>query len=404
MKTLCRKILVAAAMMTAAAASASTLKYVTSLDDLLAGLSSQALYQSSATYTVSMPQLSDDVTYTMDLTQMRTPADPLSTDAYLIDWRISTDNGDRNGFSAYFDGNHYRYSGERLQEYHLADDSVPFCPPRIGAGNPGVHRSVQFYSILPQAIASEIRRLEADSASRVHFVADTIVGGRHLAAVTAVVTTGGYVAAEDEFFFDRSTALPVRIAMENNPGSISEQSVYIDFGPSSASAPTEPINESMLIDRYPDVFAQLRESDFSIMHLPGRKMPSFALLTLSGERYVHRSDQRFASPTIVALIEADSGFAPQLVKDLRSAVDRMPVAADLVMAFTDNVADRVEEITGAPRPGETILRSARSLVRDCGAASLPAILLVGVDGVVKNIIIGYNNNMVSDVIQKMSIQ
>ena len=47
--------------------------------------------------------------------------------------------------------------------------------------------------------------------------------------------------------------------------------------------------------------------------------------------------------------------------------------------------------------------SAAPLIRDCGAASLPTVILVGTDGIVKDVIIGYNNDLASDVIQKMAV-
>lgn len=359
-------------------------------------------YSAMARFSVSMPQLAEDVIYDVSMTQKDSPADPLGCDSYLLDWRLSSRDNGRSGFSAYFGGNHYRHSDERLQEYHLQWDSIPFMPGLIGSKSQGVHRSAQFFNMLPQAIAADLRSMSTDSAYTLSLHPDTLVSGLHVVGINARLIRNGITAMEAEYLFATRTFLPLRIRFENNPGSISEQSVYIDYL-SSDTGPIDPITEPWLIQRYPDVFARFRESNFRIENLPGQRLPAFALPTTTGERYARRSSDTFRAPTIVALLDATTGFTPDVVAALRLAVDRLPFDADLIMAFTDNVADRVEAIVARTRPGEHLLTSAHPLIRDCGAASLPAIILVGPDGIVRNVILGYNNDLASDVIQKMAL-
>lgn len=359
-------------------------------------------FVSEARFTVSMPQLAEDVVYNLHLTEQRTPGDPLDCNAYLIDWQMPA-HGDARGFSAYYRGHHFRYGGERLQEYHLNNDSIPFIPASVGSKGPGVHRSVQFYAFLPQAIAAELRKMTGDSAYRVVYHPDTLVGGRRMMGVNAVMLSrGGVTALEAEYLFDRVSGMPVRIRLENNPGSISEQSVWVDYQ-SPEVAVSAPIDEPMLAGRYPEAFSIHRESNYAIENLPGQRLPGFALPTLTAERYSRRAADPLRKAAVVAILDASQGFTPQVVEDLRNAVSMMPVDAQLIMAFVDNVADRVEEITGPLRMDETILMNSRALARDCGAASLPAILLVDKDGVVQNVIIGFNKGLSSDVIQKMTL-
>lgn len=375
-----------------------------SVSEIAARLDSIGRYDGRARFTVSMPQMSDDVVYDILLIQQASDSDRLATAPYLIDWTMTSHDARPHGFSAYYSGNHFRFSGERLQEYHFDWDSIPFRPSLIGSRGEGVHRAAQFFNLLPQGIATELRRLASDPGCRIEFHRDTLIGGRRAVAFKAVSRTAGVVGTEAEYIFDPTTSLPRRIAIENNPGQISEQSVYVDFADIiTADSDLEPITEKWLAARYPEQFERFRESNFSIENLPGQRLPGFALPTSTGERYARRTGDAFRAPTIVVLLDAGTGFTSDVVAAVRQAVDRLPADADVIWAFTDNVTDRVEPLVGELRPGEHLLISARALARDCGAASLPALLLVDRQGTVGNVILGYNKDLVSDVIQKMAL-
>ena len=88
---------------------------------------------------------------------------------------------------------------------------------------------------------------------------------------------------------------------------------------------------------------------------------------------------------------------------LRSAIAEAPVSADLLLVFTSTNSDLIESVAGVPAVGETILQSARGVARDMGAAQLPSVLLVNADSTVADVIVGYNNNLSSVVIQKMAL-
>lgn len=378
---------------------------VTSIDDIISRIDNTPCYQSGASFTVTMPQLTDDVVYNLNIEQQSVASDPLSPCNYLIEWDTDGGNGKFNGFSAYFNGNHYRFSGERLQEYHMTWDSIPFRPTPRSDGRPttGVHHSAQFVSILPASIAAELSKMQSDSMYTVHVHPDTIVSGTHRMVIDAVMRSGGITAIESEYVFDHATAMPVRIRLENNPGSISEQSVAIDYHGTTVGNECPDINEQMLIDRYPAAFERFRESNFRIENLPGTRLPAFALPTTTGERYSRRATDAFRVPTIVALMDADTGFSRDVVAQLRNAVDMLPYPADIIWAFTDKHVDNIEEVIPSIRQGEHLLMSARPLARDCGAASLPVVILVQRDGTVTNVILGYNKELSSDVIQKMAL-
>lgn len=403
-RALLKAVLPVAAIASAAIGAQAQLN---GIGDIISRLQSLPAYHADARFTVSMPQLADDITYSISLTEQPTATtDPLACNAYLIEWQADSPSGNGpapKGFSAYSDGHHFRFGGERLQEYHLQYDSIPFRPAIIGSRSEGVHRTPQFFALLPQAIAGELSRISADSSYNAVFRPDTLISGRRVAAVDAVMTRQGAVAMEAEYVFDPQTALPLRVSLENNPGSISEQTVITHYTSSTTDSITPPITEQWLVGRFPMEFERYRQSNFSLANLPRQPLPAFSLPTTTGERYSRRANDRFRCPTIVALLEAGGSFTAATVEALRDAAARLPFNADIIWAFTDNLTDPIEEIIPGILPGEHLLKSARSLARDCGAADFPVVILTGSDGIVKNVIIGYNNDLASDVIQKMTL-
>lgn len=372
------------------------------LEEITGSLGADRALEGTARFMVTMPQLPDDVVYTLDFATRPAPADALAPCSYLIEWRSESEGAGGEGFTAYFDGHHYRYNGnQRIQEYHMEWDSIPFMPAASARGlNKGVQRTARFVDILPAFLAENLKAAAADPGSTVTLHADTLVGGQRSVVVDVLTTVGGAVARESEYLLDAATLLPRRVIHENNPGSISEQTVSVSY--EFASEPSaEALTEQTLVDRYPEEFATFRHSNFRIENLRGKPLPGFALPTLTGERYSRQAGDRFRTPTIVALMESGQTLNPQTVKALREAADMLSYPADIIYVFADSHADTIEETVGPIREGEHLLMSGRGLVRDCGAAMLPSLLLCCSDGTVADVIIGYNNDLASDVIQKM---
>lgn len=373
-----------------------------SISEIINRLSTLPAYQADVRLSVAMPQLPEDIRYDIQLQQAAAPSDTLMPIEYTIRWSTSTADKDIRGFSAYFSGHHYRFSGQRLQEYHAEVDPSPFNTIESGRrSNKGVHRSAQFVDILPEEIAQKLQTMVSDSVYRVRFTADTIVGGEPMIAVTSIMSIGGQTAQEAEYLFDRQTLMPRRIELENNPGSISEQSLYVDYVKSSYE-PVMPLSEQQLAEAYPDAFTRMRQSDFRIENLVGTQLPAFALPTITGERFSREASDRLASPTVIALLDIDAGFSPDVVNDLRQASEMLPFQPRIIYAFLDNHIDRIEAITGPQRLGEEILVNAAPLIRDCGAANLPSLVFVAPSGQVEDIIVGYNKDLPDSVIQKMT--
>lgn len=386
------------------AASIPPGSYARGVASVIDSLKEMTLIEVPAKFTVTMPQLPEDIVYSITLTSLSTQDPVLFPCSYLIDWKMEGRDTPLSGFSAYFNGNHFRFSGEKIQEYHASADSIPFIPARFGATNSiGVQQSAQFANLLPVSIADNLSKMLADSTCRMEFRPDTIVGGIHVSAIKTVSTVNGIIASESEYILDPHTFFPRKIHFENSPGAISEQTVDVEFGEPKRAPALKQIDEQTLISLYPEPFTRMRRSSFALENLKNQPLPGFSIPTPTGERYSRRTGDPFASATILAIIEPDASFAQKIVSDLRNAANNSPAPVNLILAFTSNNADLIEGVAGAPAPGEAILQSARTLARDLGAAQLPAVLIMDKSAKVRDIIVGYNNGIESNVIQKIAL-
>lgn len=365
--------------------------------DVTRALRSMGCFRATVGYEVLM-SLQDDVAYTVQLESMATPADTLSPCDYLIEWTADRD-GDTaaTGFAAYSRGDAYMYRGDRLLEYHYAEDQAPFDRRSTGGG---VQRRAQFASLLPGFIADEIDGWTGDDRWRVEFAPDTVVDGSHVAMVRGVMSLNGDVGREVIHTFDTADYRPLSTRIESNPGALAEQTILATYRYDTAAPPCEPINEAMLRDRYADQFDTLRDSNFAISNLRGRDMMQFALLTPTAERYTYHRGDGFRTSTLLVLLDPAAEFTPSLISTVRDAVDLLPANVDVIWAFTSNSADDIDAAIERPRPGEHILMGARTLARDCGATLLPTIMFLRRDGVIADFHQGYGNSLKDVVIEK----
>lgn len=374
-------------------------KEIPTVEALVGHLESMSPFSAVVDYEVTLPMADDDVTYTLELASDTVQSDPLSAMDYLIRWSLNREGGASNGFSAYFDGHHYRYRNNRLQEYHYEWDSIPF---NSAAG--GVQRNAQFVELLPQSIASELKRMIASDDFTVGYEPVAVEGGRDVSVVMASQTVKGFVGRNYRLVVDRASGVPLRIDNEYNPGQISEQSVTAKYNYPPASTALKAVrNEAQLMAMYPEVFEKFRESNYRIENMRGLRMPAFSLPTLTGERYSRQRDDGFKAPTVIAIIDPAVATAKATVEALRGVQARMPRDIDIILAFTGSNTDAIEEIAGAPSTGETDLISAKSLARDCGIAVFPTVMVVDREGVVTNVLLGFNNSLADDVIQSVAL-
>lgn len=359
-------------------------------------LADAGCYRADARFEVLQPNSDIPVVYELKLMSMPAEGDTLAPCSYLIDWTLHTPAGTTSsGFSAYADGNHYRYSNGRLQEYHATDNAVPFAPG--GKVEQGVQWQAQFAEFLPQMLGRRLIEMASDTTFDM-----TVSSRAGMVTVSGTERVRGYDCREFSYRFDSATGLPADAETDANPGMPSEQVMTIKYEPAQTTG-CETIDEPMLIGRYPEIFERYRQDSYSLLSLPGGRMPGFEARTAGGGRYAHASGEPLASVTVFAVLDSSVGHTADVVADLRRAVAESPVPFDLVLAFTDNDAVRIGDIVGASQPGETVLTGARAMARDCGVTDTPSVIICGRDAIVSDVMIGRNNDMVSDVIQKVAM-
>ncbi len=377
---------------------------VSDIKDVINTLENARCYNAEVKYQVLM-SLQNDVDYTIRLESTVAPDDTILPASFLIDWTMPTPGGASTGFSAYFNGNVYLFRGDRLLEYHYPEDKNAFYPSGSAAGIlQGVHRTMQFASLLPQFIGEELNSIIQNKEYTYKFTPDSVVSGKHYSVFNAQWIAHDEVLKEIEYRFNPQTGLPMYSEFENNPGALAEQTIVASYEyPLPGNSGCIELSEEMLIGKYPEVFEKFRESSYAIENLPGQKLPSFALATTTGERYTYRSGDGFRCPTVIALVDPRSTFARETIEAVRAGLDQVPYTIEIIWAFTGNNHDEIDELMPQCLPGEQALISAKSLARDTGASMFPVLIFTKPSGIVEDVTIGYNNNLTSDVIQKASI-
>lgn len=365
------------------------------LSDLGQSLSSMPCFSADARCEIMLPNSDTPVVYDLRMMSAAT-ADTLAPCDYLIDWTVTTPAGSTgSGFTAYSGGNHFRYRDGRLQEYHFSDDSIPFRPG--GNKERGVQSRAQFVDFLPQTIGRILERMAADTAY------DWRVDRRDSRLIVrGTERTRGYVCREFSYTFDASTLLPVEIAFDSNPGQPSEQSLVMTYTRTAASG-CAPVTEESLAATFPDAFGKYRRDTYRLEHLPGMRMPTFSAPTPTGERFTYNQGDPMGSPTVIAILDTSVADTDSVVADLRQASLLSSLDNRLILAFIDSDIERVDRAAGALRPGEAILMGARRLARDCGVTDTPSLIFCAPDGRVTDIMIGRNNRLTENVIQKIAL-
>lgn len=368
------------------------------LGSMAESLKSLGCYADSVRYEVLLQQLPDPVAYSVGLESRASEGDSLSACDYMITWQLPTPGGLSEGFSAYFDGHHFRFRDARLQEYHREWNGESFAPG--GDASRGVQNQVQFADLLPQNIGLHLERMAADSTYVFMFRPDTVYNGRKAAVLEGVRRAGGYDCAEYVYVFDPETALPRHIELENNPGQIGEQSIVVQYGGASKAADCD-FSIDALARRHPEAFERYRESTFSLATLPGRPLPRIVNSTADGDRYAHERGERLAAPTVIAFLDATLGNTAELIDAVRSATDLLPSRTDIIWAFVNHRAEDIAPVMARALPGETILVAARGTARDCGVgATLPVLIFANTEGNVTDYVVGYNKDLAEIVVQK----
>lgn len=354
---------------------------------IMEALANMPDYAATVTYAVTLPQAEDDVVYTVDLQQ---PSSPYS---YLINWTVEAPSGTVDGFTAWFNGNFYNFRNRRLQEHHNNwDKAAP-------QGAKAVQNSAQFASLLPSRMAMQLR--EVATGPYTH----TLTRRGDVLTLEAVRECAGEPDAELTWTFNADTFEPIGFYADYNPGAITGQQVKAEYARATNPliAEGDTLSEAALRELYPTAFTRYRESQFAIENMRGEQLPAFSLPLANGSgRMSRHASDPLAQPTAVVLFDPEGTLSPRLVSSVRKAIDRLPSDAGVIWACTPKSPDSATEAIGSERPGETTLTGAATLAAQCGAASLPVVMICDGNGCIRNLIIGMNKSLETDVIQMLS--
>lgn len=354
-------------------------------------------FAASVRYAVTMPMTEDEVVYSIRLASSDNPADLLLGKNYLIDWRLPVAAGESNGFTAYFDGHHYRHHNHRLQENHFQWDSIPF---QTSTG--GIQRNGQFVNLLPFSIADMLRDMATDTTSTLT-IASGILDGRDTDIVKATRHVNGLESQRIELTLDKTTGMPLVFSTIYNPGLLGEQEVNAKYSYPASMEIKAVDSEEALIALYPEVFDKYRVCNYSVENLRGLPLPGFALPTTTRERYLYQKGDSFAHPTIIAVLDPEVASTQTTVATLREAVDKLPRQTGLLLIFNSNNLDLIEPMTGGTRPGEALLTSATPFIRACGINAYPTILFCDTSGTVSGVILGTGSSLADKIIQEAAL-
>ncbi|MBO4978667.1 MAG: hypothetical protein J6C67_08155 [Muribaculaceae bacterium] len=383
------------ALMSGGSAMAAT----PTLEALADGLMAVPCYADSCSYEVYLPSMSDPVHYDIFLESTAAPTDTLSPADYEINWRLTTASTPSAGFSAYFNGNHFRFRDTRLQEYHIEADASSFAP--AGDVTRGVQRQAQFAELLPQYIGLRFRSMAADSAYSVRIADGVRADGRQCVRIEGVERRAGYDASEFTYLLDAATLMPVAIELENNPGQLGEQSISVHY---SLVTPTNGcrIDMETLLERHSEAFERYRTDAYTLETLPGKILPRIAGPTLGGARYVHDEGEPFGMPAVIVFADSRVGTTPELIHAVEQAALLMPVVAKVVFVFVDKRAEDVEPLfAGTMLDQPVVMLNGGAAVRDCGIGAVtPVIIFASPSGKVTDYIRGFNQDLGKFVIEK----
>ncbi len=364
---------------------------------LAESLANLPAYLQEATFEVLLPSAEVPITYDLILqSALPESADSLAPCDYVIRWHSITPSGPLEGFSAYFDGNHYRYRNNRLQEYHYSDNPLVFKPE----GSVGVQNQAQFSDLLPQFLAERLTEIATDTAFEYVFHPDTLINKRRAIAVDGTKRVQGYDSQYFTYAFDYDTQLPLSIDLETSPGTISEQIITVTYHPET-TASTIGYSEEALMQQWPEVFEKYRESSFRAENLTGQPLPGFSCQLLGEDlRLEHLRGERLMHPAVLVFLDPKVASTAATIADVRAGIAQLPNTVDVVWAFNSNHTQEIEELLGEMPAEEKAITSVGSLIRNCGVNLYPTLFFVSADGIIRDVAIAYNQNLPEIVIEK----
>lgn len=315
-------------------------------------------YSAVVEYQIVPPNAPEEIVYNVRVLQQPTEADSLYYCNFLIESLLDGAQADDISFSAYFDGNFYKFKDDRFTEYHLPADSSFFSSNQL--------RFEMFLAVLPADIEEFIESIKADSA---YTYKEYPVGVNR--KFEAAETRNGYHNRDIRFEFD-SSGNPVEWQIITNPGQYAELISSAKYIQTDTSHQTE-LSEEFLAAKYPEIFRKFRGDNFSAASLVDRPMPSFSLPMLSGRRLSHLRGKGFDKPTV--FVFADS--FPQPIDNNE--------AMEVIYVFKGGSSEISKEDSNNAYSDATVITNAAGLYRDCGVKALPTLIYCNTDGIITSV-------------------
>lgn len=350
-------------------------------------------YAASAEVLVTLPITHQDVRYRVNVFSISNPSDSLLPVKYMVE-RVDTLGV--KSFEAYFDGNFYSFSGNKLREYHWAQDSLPFVDRMVKGRNVlGVHKSGMVSVLIPAIMRRELERIAADKRNKLFLDADTVVGGENVSMLKVEEYLRGAPSRYMELVVDRDRKPSSYIVM-SSPGAVGEQLLEVGFKDIEG---VSEIDENVLIARYPQIFAKYRTNNYGAEALVGKSLPLFTLPSLSGERYIWKG--RFNVPTMMVFLRSGDGVNAETINAVKRASIELPLVTETLWIFMDkNMRGVADDMSGLAEDYTTLFNAERFAMQ-CGVVSTPMVILVDEGGVIRSVMAGYSPNLKAELMQRV---
>ena len=356
-----------------------------SVNEIINYLKSQPETSDSINYSILMPSADEPVVYKIFAQSTSAPGDTLVEFNYLIDWNMSGAGRQSKGFSAYFDGNHYRERDGKISEYHFSENPQSFIPG--GRKARGVANVAQFVDIMPKKVADYL----TVNKESITVSPSAMKYGRKSVKLSGKEMVNGYVVREFEYYFDPATLQLLGAEFTTSPGQIAEQSISVAYQPIGDAKPLQ-LSEDALIKLYPEAFALGRKDGYRLANIRGQYLPAFSSVTPGRVRYSRQKGDDFAVPTLFVFLKPGIGSTAALVSDIRNTVSVQNQPVDVIYGYIDGTPDEIEAEIPNLEPGETLLINVRKLAANCGITDCPTILLLSPDGKIKDFLIGTSSD------------
>ena len=350
--------------------------------DIISTLTNDSCYTSRVEYEIMMPNADDPVRYDITLVQQSAAGDSLSPCKYLIVSKPININNSEDSFSAYFDGNFFRYRANRLDEWHYADEPEWF--------DTGTQCNEMFTSLLPAFIARNLSSMTDDASFDYNIEQDG-----DISVIRGEENRNGYLCQSFVYRFN-DTGQPVSLETVNAPDTPTEQTMTARYTYPDNNQ-FEPLSEDLLSRMFPEAFDKFRKEKFNTKNLIGKPFPTFSSQTLSRERLSHTRGERFGISTLFVILRKDDS---RTIEEIRETVKTAGKKVNLVYVFSENDFECVSQTVGSLTAGEEAIMNAKSLIRDCGIREYPTVILCDSDGIILGCTL--NNDAGNDVIELLT--